>query len=83
MIHFDNLNGERPIRYDWRGLKKQEKEENTTVNTHMSKENSVDLGNETINIADFTSESNQEIEKEQLKEDTFLSNMKNIFRMKR
>jgi DNA helicase-2/ATP-dependent DNA helicase PcrA len=83
MIHFDKLNGERPIRYDWRGLKKQEKEENTTVNTHMSKENSVDLGNETINIADFTSESNQEIEKEQLKEDTFLSNMKNIFRMKR
>lgn len=83
MIHFDKLNGERPIRYDWRGLKKQETEENTTVNTHMSKENSVDLGNETINIADFTSESNQEIEKEQLKEDTFLSNMKNIFRMKR
>lgn len=83
MIYFDKLNGERPIRYDWRGLKKREKEENTTVNRQMEKENSVGVENEAINSAGSISESNQEIEKEQLKENTFLTKMKNIFRMKR
>jgi len=83
MIQFDKLKGERPIRYDWRGLKKRENEENTTVNTQMGKENSVDVENEIINSVDFISESNQEIEKEQLKGDTFLSNVKNIFRLKK
>lgn len=33
MIHFDKLNGERPIRYDWRGIKKREKEENANDDT--------------------------------------------------
>lgn len=83
MIYFDKLNGERPIRCDWRGLKKREKEENTTVNRQMEKENSVGVENEAINSAGSISESNQEIEKEQLKENTFLTKMKNIFRMKR
>jgi len=83
MIHFDKLNGERPIRYDWRGLKKLDKEENAIDDTQLGKEDSSDVEIETINSADLISESNQEIEKEQLIENTFLSNMKNIFRMKR
>jgi DNA helicase II / ATP-dependent DNA helicase PcrA len=84
MIHFEKLNGERPIRYDWRGFKKLEKEENATVDdAQMKKEDSGGVENETTDSADFNSESNQEIAKEQIKEDTFLSNMKNIFRMKR
>ena len=65
-------------------IKKQEKEEKATDNdTQMGKEDSGDVENETINSADFISESNQEIAKEQIKEDTFLSNMKKIFRIKR
>lgn len=83
MIHFNKLNGERPIRYDWRGLKKRGKEENATDDTQMEKDESGVVENETINITDSISESNQEIAKEQIKEDTFLSNMKNIFRIKR
>lgn len=82
MIHFDKLNGERPIRYDWRGIKKGEKEK-TTENPQMRKESSVDVETETINCADFISESNQEIVKEPLREDSLLSKMKNIFRIKR
>jgi DNA helicase-2/ATP-dependent DNA helicase PcrA len=83
MIHFNKLNGVRPIRYDWRGLKKQGKEEYATDDTQMVKEDSGVVENETINSADSISESNQEIANEQIKEDTFLSNMKNIFRIKR
>lgn len=83
MIHFDKLNGERPIRYDWRGIKKREKEENANDDAQIGKDDSGDFENETTNSADFITESNQEIAKEQIKEDTFLSNMKNIFRMKR
>ena len=83
LIHFDKLNGERPIRYDWRGLKKRGKEENPTDNTQMGKENSVDVENETLNSADLISVCNQEIEKEQLKEDTFLSNVKNFLKLKK
>ena len=81
MIHFNKLNDKRPVRYDWRGLKKREKEENATDDTKLGKEDYSE--NEKINSAALISESNQEIEKEQLKEDTFLSKVKNIFRKKR
>jgi DNA helicase-2/ATP-dependent DNA helicase PcrA len=47
MIHFDKLNCERPIRYDWRGLKKLEKKENSIANSEIHKESSADIENET------------------------------------
>lgn len=83
MIDFEKINGVRPIRYDWRGLKKLENEEHVIDNTVIEKNSPIDIENETLNSAEFNSESNQEIEKEQLKEDTFLSNVKNIFRLKK
>jgi len=83
MIHFDKLNSERPIRYDWRGLKKLEKKENSIANSEIHKESSVDIENETIDKDESSSGSNQEIEREEIKEDTFLTNMKNIFRLKK
>jgi DNA helicase-2/ATP-dependent DNA helicase PcrA len=82
MIDFEKIYGVRPIRFDWRGLKKLEKEANVIENNVIEKESSVDNENETKNSAEFISGSNQEIEKEQLKGDTFLSNVKNIFRLK-
>ena len=83
MIHFDKLNGERPIRYDWRGLKKLEKKENSIANSEIHNESSVDIENEGIDKEESSSDSNQVVEREEIKEDTFLTNMKNIFRLKK
>jgi len=54
MIHFDKLNGERPIRYDWRGLKKRGKEDNVIENTVIEKESSVDCQFKSISGLTFT-----------------------------
>ena len=83
IINFAKLNGDRPIRYDWRGLKRQEKKKISINNALTENESSVDIENEAINCVDSIPESNQVIEKEQLKKDSFLSNVKNIFSMRK
>jgi len=58
MIHFEKLNEERPIRYDWRGLKKKKKkEENIVHNEPVVKE--IFFENEAINCDDIIFENNQ------------------------
>jgi len=59
MIEFKKINGIRPIRYEWRGLKKLDNEDNIIDNTVIEKDSSVNIKNEAMNIEESISESNQ------------------------
>jgi len=83
MIEFEKINGVRPIRFDWRGLKKLEEEDKIIKKEAIEIDGSIDVDNEVINSVDFNVGTNQQIEDEHSKDDTFLSTMKNIFRMKK
>ena len=83
MIEFEKINGVRPIRFDWSGLRKLEEEENSIDDSVLVKEGAVDIEMDvTNNRGGFIPEFNHAIEKEQLKEDTFISNVKKIFKIK-
>jgi DNA helicase-2/ATP-dependent DNA helicase PcrA len=83
MIEFEKINGVRPIRFDWRGLKKLEKEDKIIEKEAIEIDSTIDVDNVAINSVDFNTDANQQIENEHSKDDTFLSTMKNIFRMKK
>lgn len=76
MIEFEKINGARPIRFDWRGLKKLENED-------ILEKEPIKIDSEETISEDFIADSNQQIENEHLKEETFLSTMKNIFKTKK
>lgn len=80
IINFPKIKAERPIRYDWQGLKKLVK--NEIINEDVQKLNESSNGIE-IKIEskeEIISKNNQEIEKGLLKEATFLSKLKNMFK---
>ena len=83
MIQFEKLNGERPIRYDWSGIRKIKNKEEALINVIEEKESVIEVENKEVVLAESQPENNQEIEENQIKENTFLLSLKNIFRMKR
>lgn len=73
MINFEKLNKERPIRYDWSGIKKIAQKVNiTNSDTQIKKMNSYVVDNEKTKEVDLHSKNNQEIAKEQVTEETIL-----------
>ena len=74
MIHFEKLNEERPIRFDWRGLKKIEKSEEIINKGSIKSTN--------LNSNESISNRKEEDSEEQIRGNTFLSNMKKLFNTK-
>lgn len=106
LIYFDELKGDRPIRYDWRGLKKIEfKEENIILSESIKEDRLVEtptenlveypieepverliensVGSDMIISEDLVSEMIPVANKTEIKNKSFLSNVKEFFKMKK
>lgn len=83
MIRFEKLNGERPIRYDWRGIKKIIKEDESIIDIIEEKESTIEIHNKDVVLIGSLPENKQEIEENQIKKKTFLVRLKNIFNQKK
>jgi len=62
MIHFEKINSERPIRYDWQGLTKQHFVNESIEDDSFEKDRSKYYDSISINEANFYNEKNQEID---------------------
>jgi DNA helicase-2/ATP-dependent DNA helicase PcrA len=80
MVNFSKLNGVRPIRYDWRGIKKIVENNITIVNEPLFAKCSVITENESINNIENIFTCNKNDIETQLKDKNFLSKCKRIFK---
>lgn len=84
MIEFEKINDVRPIRFEWRGLKKLDKatENNISNNQEQNKNNASENEKITENNIELNPEGFKEHENIQTNKESFLTNIRHIFSKK-